>query len=301
MKKNRQSWEDFLFENRNKAYGAYELRTNAGRNLLKSLLVIVFSVGIAITAFSSSSKDVPVTFDGNRPPIHNLTKIDEFGQKIPPKKVDLPPPPKVTVKEKSGEDVVPTPKADPPVEHPLAQQTDLGITKGDEDSGDAGNLGALNPISDPNNTGNSQTVTDQPDPVPTPDTPKTMNSTQVTKMAVFPGCEKSKTNQDLTNCMATKLSQELGIELRDFEDIANKYGIDKANAKLSFVVDRNGKIIQVQAMSGGNKELSAEAQKALNKISKKLVQKGKYIKPAETDDGTAVNLIFNIPIRFDLK
>ncbi|MGB6093252.1 MAG: hypothetical protein WBF83_05765 [Moheibacter sp.] len=301
MKKNRQSWEDFLFENRNKAYGAYELRTNAGRNLLKSLLVIVFSVGIAITAFSSSSKDVPVTFDGNRPPIHNLTKIDEFGQKIPPKKVDLPPPPKVTVKEKSGEDVVPTPKADPPVEHPLAQQTDLGITKGDEDSGDAGNPGALNPISDPNNTGNSQTVTDQPDPVPTPDTPKTMNSTQVTKMAVFPGCEKSKTNQDLTNCMATKLSQELGIELRDFEDIANKYGIDKANAKLSFVVDRNGKIIQVQAMSGGNKELSAEAQKALNKISKKLVQKGKYIKPAETDDGTAVNLIFNIPIRFDLK
>lgn len=301
MKKNRQSWEDFLFENRNKAYGAYELRTNAGRNLLKSLLVIVFSVGIAITAFSSSSKDVPVTFDGNRPPIHNLTKIDEFGQKIPPKKVDLPPPPKVTVKEKSGKDVVPTPKADPPVEHPLAQQTDLGITKGDEDSGDAGNLGALNPISDPNNTGNSQTVTDQPDPFQTPDTPKTMNSTQVTKMAVFPGCEKSKTNQDLTNCMATKLSQELGIELRDFEDIANKYGIDKANAKLSFVVDRNGKIIQVQAMSGGNKELSAEAQKALNKISKKLVQKGKYIKPAETDDGTAVNLIFNIPIRFDLK
>lgn len=301
MKKNRQSWEDFLFENRNKAYGAYELRTNAGRNLLKSLLVIVFSLGIAITAFSSTSKDEPVTYDGNRPPIHNLAKIVEVGPKIPPKKVDLPPPPKVTVKEKSGADVVPTPKADPPVEHPLAQQTDLGITKGDENSGDTGNLGALNPISDPNNTGNTQNIASQPDPVPVPDIPKTMNSTQVTKMAVFPGCEKSKTNQDLTNCMATKLSQELGIELRDFEDIANKNGIEKANAKLSFVVDRNGKIIQVQAMNGGNKELSAEAQKALNKISKKLVQKGKYIKPAETDDGTAVNLIFNIPIRFDLK
>lgn len=301
MKKNRQSWEDFLFENRNKAYGAYELRTNAGKTLLKSLLVIVFSLGIAITAFSSSSKDEPVIYDGNRPPTFNLTKIDEGKKEIPPKKVELPPPPKVRVKEKSGADVVPTPKADPPVEHPLAQQTDLGITKGDENSGDAGNLGALNPISDPNNTGDNGNVASQPDPVPVPDTPKTMSSTQVTKMAVFPGCEKSKTNQDLTNCMATKLSQELGIELRDFEDIANKNGIDKANAKLSFVVDRNGKIVQVQAMNGGNKELSAEAQKALNKISKKLVQKGKYIKPAETDDGTAVNLIFNIPIRFDLK
>src|SRR5690606_19888822 len=140
-----------------------------------------------------------------------------------------------------GTAVVPTPKADPPVEHPLAQQTDLGIPESDENSGDAGSLGAHNPIVDSNNTGDTGNTASQPDPGLVPDTPKTMNSTQVTKMAVFPGCENSKTNQDLTNCMAAKLSQELGMELRDFEEIANKNGIEKANAKLSFVVDKNGK------------------------------------------------------------
>jgi hypothetical protein len=298
MKNNRQSWNDFLFENRNKAYGAYVQRTTAGRNLLKSLLVVVFSLGIAITALSVTSKDEPVIYKRNTPPIHVLAKIEEPPAEKPAVKPIEKTKPVITVKEKSGTDIVPQPTANPPVEHPLASQVDIGISEGDENTGDPNEIGAHNPGE--NTTGNATGVDNTPESS-VPETPKTMNVKQVTKMAIYPGCEKSKNNDELTRCMAEKLSAELGVQLKDFEEIANSKGIEQANARLSFVVDEMGRIVQVRAAKNGDKELSAEAKNALDRISKKMVQKRKYIQPAEASDGSNVKLIFNLPVRYHLE
>lgn len=298
MKNDRQTWEDFLFENRNKAYGAYELRTTAGYNLLKSLLVVIFMIGVAIMAFSKISKGEPIVDKGNIPPIIILDNLDDFKPPKPPEKVEIAVKPQITIKDKSGTDIVPNPISNPDTESPLANQVDLGIAEGPENSGDLNDIGAYNPTT---NQANGNTENNTNSQLSTSETPKTMNPRQVTKMAVFPGCENSKNNDELNNCMASKLSEELQFQLKDFEEVAYQNGITDASARLSFVVDRNGRIVQIQAVKTGNKELSAEAQKALNRVSQKLIKKGKFIKPAEANDGTPVNLIFNLPIKYNTK
>lgn len=301
MKNERQLWEDFLFENRNKAYGAYELRTSADRTLLKALLSVVFALGLVIVAFSSSAKDTPVAYDRNTPPVYKLEKIEEYRPPVPPEKKIEMAKPIVTIKEKSGSDVVPKPVANAKVETPVAKQDEIGIAKGPEDTGNSDAIGAYNPEGDPNATHtNSNGTSDTGAVEPKPEAPKTMNVRQVTKMAVFPGCENAgKSKKELTDCMSAKLNEELSIQMRDFEETASKSNISKANAQLNFVVDKSGRIVQVQSVKGGNDELSAEARKAMDRISKRLIQKGKYIKPAEMDDGTVVNMVFSIPVRYN--
>ena len=51
-------------------------------------------------------------------------------------------------------------------------------------------------------------------------------------------------------------------------------------------------------MNGNEKQFDTEAQKALEQISKRLTQKGKFIQPAEMDDGSKVNMTFTIPVQF---
>lgn len=298
MKNPKQSWDDFLFENRNKAYGAYEIRKTEDRTLLKALLSIVFLFGLAMVAFSTANKEIPVTYEDNKPPvIFDLSDLkDDIPKPVPPK-VDEKQAAKLTVEKKSGTDVIPVPVEKPDKEVPLAKTEDLGIAEGPETTDNA-NAGAYNPGGTTNteNTGKPEGTDVVENVKPVPEGPK--SARQVNKMAVFPGCENLKTNNELTACMSQKLIEELGDQLSGFEEIAYKSGIDIANAKLSFVVDKNGKIVQIKAMDGGNKELSTESQKALDRISKRLIQKKKYIKPAQMNDGSSVDMIFMIPVKY---
>lgn len=301
MKNEKQSWEDFLFENRNKSYGAYELRTSADRTLLKSLLVVVFTLGIIITAFSSTEKDPMLPYDRNIPPVHNLKKIeDEFVK--PPAKPIVEKPAVITVKKKSGIDVAPTPVNEPKVEKPIAEQKDLGVKEGPEQTGNPDDLGAYNPggeIADGNDTGIGKNNGDNRPNGLVSDT-KTVNVREVTQMAVFPGCEKvANTKKELTDCMSLKLKEEIGNQLSDFSMIAEKNNLTKVKAQLNFVVDKNGRIVQIHTVGNGDKILGTEAQKALDRISRRMIQKQKFIKPAQMSDGTEVNMLFSIPVSFE--
>ena len=43
-------WSDLVFEGKNQAYGAYQLRRETGKRNVKALLVM-FAIGVAIAAF----------------------------------------------------------------------------------------------------------------------------------------------------------------------------------------------------------------------------------------------------------
>ncbi len=95
------SLDDLVFENRNKAYGAYDLRTKYQRNLT---LALIIAMGVYIISFSSPYilslirpaekakpvKVIKVTELSEPPPIDKNTP--------PPPPPDLPPPPPKTVK-----------------------------------------------------------------------------------------------------------------------------------------------------------------------------------------------------------
>lgn len=137
------------------------------------------------------------------------------------------------------------------------------------------------------------------DKLPVEVSKKDFTAREVGYMVVFPGCERIDINskKDLQSCLARELNTLLEKELDSFIDKMDKKGLTSAVAKIQFVVDKNGKIVQVKATSGGNQELGIEAVKAMNAIAEKI----KKIQPATLKDGMPVNLVFQLPVRIALQ
>ncbi len=91
MHNNTNSLLEILFQNRNKAYGAYELRTNYQRRITKSLLVTGFFATLIIASIrlaNSQEKEQPYFF--------STTIVDIMPPPEEDKIEPLPPPPKKT-------------------------------------------------------------------------------------------------------------------------------------------------------------------------------------------------------------
>jgi len=124
-------------------------------------------------------------------------------------------------------------------------------------------------------------------------------SREVDEMAVFPGCENLDVSDKkaLTNCMSKQLSAKLINELGGLEEALSQSGVYDAKALIQFVVSKEGIIIGIEQMSGGNLILGDAASLAMEKISMELPP----IRPARLDDGTPVNLVFQLPVRFKIE
>lgn len=302
MKKNQHlSWNDYLFENRNKAYGAYVLRTGEGENLLKSLLIGLSIIGVLVAIFSFTNKNNETIVEDEMPipTVHHFKKIVDEKPPLPEKPATPKVIPAATTPDKTDSQITPNPTEKPDVEQPLTINRDLGkVTM--PNIGTVGSEGTIKSGGEVNGTVNTSDGTTDAPSAPAPE--KIFTVRDVTKMAVFPGCENAgKTKKDLEQCMAMKLQEELGIQLDDFGETAAANNIGIAKAKLHFVVDKSGKIVDVKALNGGNEKFSKEAQEALKRISDRLSKRGKYLQPAELSDGTVVNMNFTIPVQFQLQ
>ena len=124
-------------------------------------------------------------------------------------------------------------------------------------------------------------------------------SKEVTKMAVFPGCENTDVSDKkaLTDCMSKQLSAKLINELNGLEEALSQSGVYDAQALIQFVISKEGIIIGVEQMNGGNLILGDAASLAMEKISMELPP----IRPAILEDGTPVNLMFQLPVRFKIE
>jgi periplasmic protein TonB len=92
MKTNIESFEDIIFENRNKDYGAYELRRRYSKRgilaLLISVLIISFAVGVPLIAGMANQNINPRSLD-------SLVVIDVFNLPDESEIPKVPPPPTV--------------------------------------------------------------------------------------------------------------------------------------------------------------------------------------------------------------
>ena len=304
---------DILFENRNKEYGAYQLRQVASQDLMKSLFV-----GIGIVALITGG----TIYANNRTMNNEITKkgdgviviLDDVTPPPPDKKVEEVVPPKedppmeektIQLKTDQAKHIIPTPTESPKIEETIKsvdelKKVDLGLFNRDGDPS-KGQVGGGEESPEGNKVGKQNT--DIPEGPKTlelkkPDVAITAKNAAV--MAIYPGCESEskKGNAALTKCMSDKISKELGGELSDFAETASRNNIGSAVAKMQFIVNKNGEISQVKPLSGSNQDLGKEAKSALERINKQILRKGKKITPAKLEDGSDANLIFSIPVRF---
>ncbi|MFA7687155.1 MAG: hypothetical protein WCY25_04740 [Moheibacter sp.] len=294
--KQQRSLDDVVFENKNKAYGAYYNRITAGWDLMKSLVLTIFGISVLAVVLSftlhtetENPEEEPYTYELDRITNPPAEKVKPEVQKEKPVQK-----PKTLQTDKTNQ--IPTPKVNPPVQTEVLEHDDLATAV----STDVGEDG-IETIVNPNSTDTSGTGGNE-DGNAVEDTEE--NNTvymvrDVTHMAVFPGCEKFAGNKEkLQSCLSEQLQRELSIQLNDFQETADRQGFHEAVAKVQFIIDKSGKIVEIKTLKGGNASLSKESRDALERISKRMIQKGKLIQPAKFNDGTPVNMMFTIPVKF---
>src|SRR5690606_22233453 len=141
MRKNQKTnWNDFLFENRNKAYGAYQIRNDENWNLLKSTLIGLSIMGLFVAIFSFTNKTVTFEEEITADPIvHVLVKLkDENKEEKPPKfvKPEINPPTAIKKKNLDESEYTPDPKDQPKGETKVVENQNLNTNEGEVKEGD---------------------------------------------------------------------------------------------------------------------------------------------------------------------
>ncbi|NLN33798.1 MAG: hypothetical protein GX159_09440 [Flavobacteriaceae bacterium] len=120
---------------------------------------------------------------------------------------------------------------------------------------------------------------------------------EVKEMAVFPGCESETEKTALVRCFQQRISELLIGKLWDFSEEMERLNKEEAIARIQFVVDKNGKLIQIKALEGGMPELAAASSKAIEEIAAEI----QPIRPATLEDGSPVNLVFQLPVKYRIE
>jgi protein TonB len=255
------SWEDIVFESRNKAYGAYEIRYTYSRHILWGLLITVVVSGIALASPKIAElikgmkpeevvevKKVSYTDLLAPPPINPNTP--------PPPKVDIPKvkkqikfvPPKVTEKEVEEEEPMPT------IEE--IKQNDVGATDIEGPTEVVFEEPVVAVVAEPDDEDKIFTVVEQP--------------------ASFEGGMEAMYAFIRKNMKYPASARRMGTEGTVF---------------VGFVVDKEGRISNIEVVKG----ISADCDKEAERVVKMMPP----WKPGK-QNGRAVKSKFVLPIKFKL-
>jgi len=257
-----QRWEDIVFENRNKEYGAYLLRYIYSRHVVLSVVITILVVGLVLAGPTISKwlkdnepkeevalKTVKYTDLAPPPPIDKNTP--------PPPKLDVPPPvktiikflpPKVTEKEIVEEEPMPTQEE--------IKQADVGA----ETVEGTGEVIFEEPV--------TEVVKEESD--------DNTIFTVVEQPAEYPGGLEA-------------MSKFVGKNLK-YPAVARRMGTE-GSVFVSFVIDKEGKISDVQVLKGISTECDKEAVRVVSLMPP--------WKPGK-QNGRAVKSRFVLPIKFKL-
>lgn len=246
------SLDEIVFENRNKEYGAYDIRTAYRGLLTKSFLIgtLLFLV-LALSPFiylkiQQMNKKEAQAVDAKLIDV----KLDDKPLEQPKEKEPPPPPPPPKVeppKQEVIQNVVPEPKKAPKVETPpppisktLDTQTGLQNQEGVKTP-------AYTPPPPPPNTGTKASTAEVKAPV---NTNEVYDS--VDQSAEYPGG---------LNGVRSFISDNF--------DNSGMEGEGKLTAKIKFIVERDGSVSDVKIVSkSGNSDFDAESVRVVKKLKK---------------------------------
>ena len=259
-------FNEILFENRNKSYGAYVLRNEEGLIMKKSLFIgVAFFAAIALTPLLINALMVKETVLPAPPVIHDLTPIPIIRDKEPDV---IKPAPPVAPKINTYDSRVATPTRDAREPKPITADEKNNAAPGIETSLDNP------PVLTPPVVETPQITT----PI-IPELPKKVDNTPVDRVDVEAGFNGG------INSFRAQVVQNFNSE--DFDD---SFGLMKTT--VTFIVEKDGTISNIKA-NGSNKDFNAEAEKSIKKI------KGKWT-PAKLN-GAYVRSYFKFPISMQFE
>ncbi len=272
-------WCDLIFEGRNKAYGAYKLRTQTGKRNVKAIITIAILAALCIVLFYiKAGYDA---YQAAHAKNENVTEISALNQ---PKKKEAKVERKVQVEEKkevvkevksSIKFTAPVIKKDAevkPEEEMKTQdqimQTNTAIgaldVKGNSDQGEILKV--------------TQRVETEPVKAEAPK-PEVENKVfdVVEQMPSFPGGQSALMSYLANNIKYPVVAQENGVQGR---------------VVVSFVVERDGSITDVQVVRSVDPSLDREAQRVVKSMPRWIPGK---------QNGQAVRVKYNVPVSFRLQ
>ena len=268
------NWVELVFEGRNKEYGAYVLRKETGKRNLKSML-LVFAVIIAIMAAVAAKVAIENAFP-KKVAMETDVELSKLAQKKEAK-VEKKAPVKVE-EQKVVEKVKSSVKFTPPVikkdsevkpEEELKSQEDLNKTKTAIGSFDVkGNDEAGGEVL------KAKEVIAQPEP-PKEEETKVFDVVEV--MPSFPGGQAALFEWLSKNIKYPVVAEENGVQGRVI---------------VTFVVERNGSITDVQVVKSVDPSLDKEAVRVVKAMPHWIPGK---------QNGSAVRVKFTVPVTFRLQ
>lgn len=268
------NWVDLVFEGRNKEYGAYVLRKDTGKRNVKSML-LVFAVIIAIMAAVAAKVAIENAFP-KKVAMETDVELSKLAQKKEAK-VEKKAPVKVE-EQKVVEKVKSSVKFTPPVikkdsevkpEEELKSQEDLNKTKTAIGSFDVkGNDEAGGEVL------KAKEVIAQPEP-PKEEETKVFDVVEV--MPSFPGGQSALFEWLSKNIKYPVVAEENGVQGRVI---------------VTFVVERNGSITDVQVVKSVDPSLDKEAVRVVKAMPHWIPGK---------QNGSAVRVKFTVPVTFRLQ
>lgn len=268
------SWVDLVFEGKNQAYGAYQLRKNTGKRNLMSLLVM-FGIGVAIAAFvaikgvveNAMKQDVAIEADVE------LAKLADKKKEPEVKKREEPIVDKVEVEKvkSSVKFVPPVIKKDDEVkpEDELKSQEELSKTNTAIGAFDVkGNDEAAGEVL------KAKEVIAQPEP---PKEEETKVFDVVEQMPSFPGG-------------AGALMQYLSSNIK-YPVVAEENGV-QGRVVCTFVVEKDGSITDVRVIKPVDPSLDKEAVRVVKGMPRWIPGK---------QNGSAVRVKYTVPVTFRLQ
>lgn len=267
-------WTEMVFEGRNKEYGAYRLRKNAGKRNLYSLITIFIAAlaiwgGISLVKFvESRTKSVAQTSVAVLSALNQPKKKAEVKQQ---KKVKLEQPEKVVERVKSSvKFTAPVIKKDDEVkpEDELKTQDELMSTKTA--------IGALDVKGNDDANGEVLKIKEAvAQPEPKPEVEKVFDV--VEQMPSFPGGPSALMEWLSNNVKYPVVALENGVQGR---------------VVVSFVVERDGSITDVKVVRGVDPSLDKEASRVVRAMPRWIPGK---------QNGSAVRVKYNVPVAFRLQ
>ena len=269
-------WTDLVFQSKNKEYGAFPLRRNTGKRNLWSIIIMFLAAILGFSAFT-----IVKTIQANAR-VENTQEVvlSDIAEKKEKPKVEKKPEIKIPEQQKMPEKVASSVKFTEPVikkdnlvkeDNQLKQQEDLSETttkigaldvKGNDEGGEVLKV--------------EKAEIEQPKPEPKKEEDNKVFDV-VEQQPAFPGGQGALLSWLSSNIHYPAVAEENGIQGR---------------VVVSFVVEKDGSISNVQVVRGVDPSLDKEAARVVKSMPKWTPGK---------QNGQAVRVKYNVPVTFKLQ
>lgn len=269
------SWSDLIFENRNKAYGAYVLRRETGkRNLLSIVTVLIIFAAVMVFMVAKNAYD---EYQKEHMVMDQVTELSALTQQKKEAKVER----KQIVKQEEVEKVVEKVKSSIKFTAPVIKKDDEvkpedELKSQDEIMNSKVAVGFANVVGNDENgevLHAKEVIAEEP-VKPAEDT-KVFDV--VEQMPSFPGGPSA-------------LMQYLSSHIK-YPVVAEENGI-QGRVICTFVVGKDGSISNAQVVKGVDPSLDKEAIRVINSMPKWIPGK---------QNGSSVNVKYTLPVTFRLQ